>query len=215
MDRRFRLIPSIASADQLHLADEIEKVREWPWLHIDIEDGNFVPNITFGEKTVRAIASAAPQELDVHLLTNDPGAYLPLLGECGVKRAAAHLEALPYPLEFLNRVRDMGMEAGLALNFLTPAESISLFSGSLDYVIVMTAEPDRKGQQFYAPILRKIRALRGLLPPEVSIWADGGINSGNMDLVKEAGADTLIMGRCVFGTSDPLLTLRTLSETKN
>ena len=211
MDRQIKLIPSIASADQLHIGDEIERIREWPRLHIDIEDGNFVPNITFGEKTVRAISLAAPQELDIHLLTNDPLAYLPLIRECGIKKAASHIEALPYPLEFLNRVRETGIEAGLALNFSTPAEDAAVFSSSLDYVIVMTAEPDGKGQYFYPPILRKIQQLRRILPDNVSIWADGGINQNNMELAAEAGADTLIMGRCIFGTPDPLNTLRSLT----
>lgn len=214
MDRQIKLIPSIASADQLHIGDEIQRIREWPWLHIDIEDGNFVPNITFGEKTVRAISSAASQELDIHLLTNAPLAYLPLIRECGIKKAASHIEALPYPLEFLNRVREAGIEAGLALNFFTPAENIAVFSSSLDYVIVMTSEPDGKGQQFYPPILRKIQQLRKILPDSVSIWADGGINKDNMGLVAEAGADTLIMGRCIFGTSDPFHTLQMLSGMK-
>lgn len=212
MEPGIRIIPSIASADQLHIAEEIDRVRGWKWLHIDIEDGNFVPNITFGEKTIRGIARYAPQELDVHILANDPAQYLPLLKDCGVKMAAAHIEALPYPLDFLNRVREMGMKAGLALNFATPAEAVSVFSSRLDYVIVMTAEPDGEGQRFYPPVLRKIKRLREILSPETGIWADGGVNRSNMDLVLEAGADTLIMGRCVFGSGDPLQTLRELSH---
>ena len=85
----------------------------------------------------------------------------------------------------------------------------------MDHVIVMTAEPDGKGQQFFPPILEKIARLRAILPPETEIWADGGINEGNMLQVKEAGADTLIMGRCVFGSPDPIGTLRTLTERLN
>lgn len=210
MERKLRLIPSIASADQLHIADEIDRVREWGLLHIDIEDGNFVPNITFGEKMIRSAAAYASQQLDAHILANDPVQYLPMLAECGVKMAAAHIEALPYPLAFLNRARALGMESGLALNFSTPAEAVLPFSTRIDYVIVMTAEPDDEGQQFFSPVLGKIRRLREILPEKTSIWADGGINAGNMRTVLESGADTLIMGRCVFGSADPLAELNRL-----
>ena len=215
MERKIQLIPSIASADQLLLGKAIEDTAEWDHLHIDIEDGNFVPNITFGEKTVRAIAGAAGQELDAHILANDPCRYLPLFHECGFRRAAAHIEALPYPLEFLKRARSMGMKAGLALNFVTPAEAVLMFAEHMDYVIVMTAEPDNEGQHFYPPILRKIRHLREILLAGIGIWADGGVNEGNMFETADAGADTLIMGRCVFGTDSPIKTLRTLRNKLN
>ena len=204
------MIPSIASADQLHIADEIDRVRSWELLHIDIEDGNFVPNITFGEKTVRAVSRYAPQQLDGHILANDPEQYLQLFAECGFRRAAAHAETLPYPLTFLNRARELGMCSGLALNFATPAEAVLPFRSAMDYVIVMTSEPDEKGQQFFPPILEKISRLREILPPETEIWADGGINESSMHRVTAAGADTLIMGRCVFGSPSPLETLQKL-----
>lgn len=140
--------------------------------------------------------------------------YLPMLCQCGVRKVTAHIEALLYPLEFLNRARSSGMEAGLALNFSTPAEILLPFRSRLDYVIVMTSEPDDLGQQFCPPILEKIRALWDLLPAEVSIWADGGVNAENMKDVLNAGADCLIMGRCVFKSPDPLETLKRLSEVK-
>ena len=211
MERHYRLIPSIASSDQLRIAAEIDRVREWKWLHIDIEDGSFVPNITFGEKMIRAIAAYTDQELDVHILAVDPCQYLPMLHECGVRRVSAHIEALPYPLAFLNKARSLGMEAGLALNFSSPAEIVLPFISRMDYVIVMTAEPDDLGQRFYPPILKKIRQLRDMLPAETGIWADGGVNEGNMKDVLDAGADCLIMGRCVFGSADPFGTLKRLS----
>ncbi|MBQ6508385.1 MAG: ribulose-phosphate 3-epimerase [Flexilinea sp.] len=212
MEHPIRLIPSIASADQLHIADEIDRVKPWELLHIDIEDGNFVPNITFGEKTVRAVSRYAPQQLDGHILANDPEQYLQLFADCGFKRAAAHLEALPYPLTFLNKARELGMRSGLALNFATPAEAVLPFRSAMDYVIVMTSEPDGKGQQFFPPVLEKISRLRAILPPETEIWADGGVNESNMRQVTAAGADTLIMGRCVFGSPSPIDTLRKLQE---
>ncbi len=215
MERRVRIIPSIASADPINIMAEISRIREWELLHIDIEDGNFLPNITFGPKTVRAIAKYTEQQLDGHILANDPVRFLPLFHECGFTRAAAHLEALPYPLVFLNRARAMGMKAGLALNFSSPAEAVSLFAAQTDYVIVMTSEPDGLDESFYPPILRKIKRMREILPPETEIWADGGINDQNMHLVKAAGADTMIMGRRIFKSGEPLTTLRPLQDELN
>lgn len=199
MAEKIRVIPSIASADPLRLREEIQRVSGWPLLHIDIEDGNFVPNITFGERTIRAIASCAKQRLDAHILAYHPRRYLPLLQECGAERVAFHIEAARYPLEILGEIRRLGMKAGLALNFATGAEEIAVFSEFVDYVIVMTAEPDGLGQQFYPPILKKIRRLREILPKDKAIWADGGIGKKELALVEEAGADTAIMGRAVFG----------------
>lgn len=199
MAEKIRVIPSIASADPLRLGEEIKRVSGWPLLHIDIEDGSFVPNITFGEKTVRAIASCAGQKLDIHILAYHPRRYLALARECGAERVAFHLEAVRYPLEILGEIRRLGMKAGLALNFTTGPEEIAVFSDALDYVIVMTAEPDGRGQQFYPPVLEKIKRLREILPENKEIWADGGIGKRELALVKEAGADTAIMGRAVFG----------------
>ena len=161
---------------------------------------------------MRAVSRYAPQELDGHILANDPEQYLPLFAEYRFRRAVAHLEALPYPLMFLNKARELGMRSGLALNFATPAEAVLPFSSAMDYVIVMTSEPDGKGQQFFPPILEKISRLREILPPETEIWADGGINESNMRPVTAAGADTLIMGRCVFSSPSPIDTLIRLQK---
>ena len=197
------IIPSIASADQLHIADEVKRIGQWRKLHIDVEDGNFVPNITFGVKTIQAISEIACQELDAHLLVNHPEQYLEVLKQCNVRRIAVHIEALKYPLEILNRIREMGMLPGLAVNFMTSAEVVIPFADAVDYMIVMTAEPDSRGMQYYVPILRKIATFREKLPNKVKIWADGGINEQNMRDIVRAGASTLIMGRCVFSAKDP------------
>lgn len=199
MEKHVTIIPSIASANQLCIGEEIGRLEKWDRLHIDIEDGNFVPNITFGEKMIRSIAAVCRQELDAHILANHPQYYLGFLQECRVKSVAVHLEALTYPLDILNQIRDKKMHPGLALNFSTPAEDVLPFAEALDYVIVMTAEPDARGQQFHLPILNKIQRLRKLLPSQVSVWADGGIKDANLAQVAAAGADTVIMGRSIFG----------------
>ena len=211
MEKRMKIIPSIASADQLSIREEILRLGSWKKLHIDIEDGNFVPNITFGEKMVRGIADIFPQELDAHLMTECPEQYLKLLQECRVKSVAVHLETVRYPLTILNHIMDRGTRPALALNISTPAEAVMPFAERIDYVIVMTAEPDGRGQRFYPPMLDKIRSLRDFLPPQVAIWADGGINEANLVQIAAAGADTVVMGRCVFGCEDPFKLLVRLS----
>lgn len=203
MGRNVTLIPSIASAEQLCVRDEIERLGAWKTLHIDIEDGNFVPNITFGEKMIRGIAKVSNQELDAHILANHPQDYLGLLCECGVRRTAFHLEAVRYPLDILNRVRDMGISPGLAINISTSGEAVLPFAEAADYCIVMTAEPDHRGQRFYPPALSKVKFLRENLPEDVSIWVDGGINEANLAHAVDAGADTAIVGRSVFSKANP------------
>lgn len=202
MGKEIKIIPSIASADQLRIGEEIKRLHNWRLLHIDIEDGNFVPNITFGEKTVRAVAAAAPQELDAHLLVRHPETYLDMLKECGVSKIAVHIEALDYPLETLRRVRKMGISPGLAVNLKTMPDAIEMFKNDVDYILVMTAEPDFCGNEFYPPVLEKMERIRGMMPEAVEIWADGGIHEKNMEAVIGAGATTLIMGRSIFGNQD-------------
>lgn len=213
MGKHIEIIPSIASADQLSIAEEIRRIGDWKKLHIDIEDGNFVPNITFGEKMTEAIARFSKQELDAHLLVNHPEQYLSMLKRCGVKKIAVHIEALQYPLAIINQIREMGMVPGLAVNFMTSPETVKMFADAAQYVIVMTAEPDNKGQEFHPPIISKIASLRKALPETTEIWADGGINEANMRQVTDAGAATLIMGRCVFKAKDPYIKLCQLSNT--
>lgn len=214
MGNQIRIIPSIASANQLKIEEEIQRLGNWKQLHIDIEDGNFVPNITFGEKMIRGIANIAKQELDVHILANNPEWYFQMLKECAVKRIAVHFETLKYPLDTIGKIHKLGMKAGLAMNFATKAEDVAMFSNSFDYVIVMTAEPDSEEQHFYQPMLRKIRQLRKILPLNKEIWVDGGIGRDELPLIMEAGADTVIMGRAVFGNQNPQKVLREMSVTE-
>lgn len=199
-----KIIPSIASAAQLDLGYQLRRIAEIPYVHIDIEDGNFLPNITFGMKTVREIAGSCKAELDVHLLVTDPMKYVRELSELNISAVCGHLEALPYPLEFLNRVRSLGMRAGLALNLGMPVGSLKSYAGAFDYLILMTSEPDGCGQIFAETALERIREARACLPGEVTICADGGIGPGELRLVMEAGADCAVMGRAVWGAECPV-----------
>lgn len=198
-----KILPSIASANQLCIADEMKKIEGTRRLHIDVEDGNYIPNITFGMKMVRSICNAGGFEYDAHLLVSDPGAYIEELYGCGVSRIAFHLDAVPYPLKLLNQIRAYGMKAGVALNFKQPVQDVLLFAPSLDYVIVMTSEPDGNGCLFYPPVLDKVREARRILPKPVEVWVDGGVGEAHLEELGAVGVDGVVLGRAVWEAPDP------------
>lgn len=199
-----KIIPSIASAPQLELGCQLSRIAEIPYVHIDIEDGNFLPNITFGMKTVREIAGCCKAELDVHLLATNPIKYVQELSELNISAVCGHLEALTYPLEFLNKVRSLGMRAGLGLNLRLPVTALKSYAGAFDYLILMTSEPDGCGQMFAETAPERIREARASLPEDVMICADGGIGPRELKMVMEAGADCAVMGRAVWGAECPV-----------
>lgn len=209
----FEIIPSIASADPLNLGKALKDLEGFERLHLDIEDGNFTPNITFGLKTAAAVATAWSGLLDAHLMANHPQRFLGALASMGVSSVAVHYESLPYPLEALHAVRGLGLQAGLALNFKTGWRDVVPFADSFDYVLVMTAEPDGAGERFCPAMLEKIRELKNHLPAGKSIRADGGIGDEECPLVLEAGADTLIMGRYLFACTGPRAAADALVQT--
>lgn len=209
----FEIIPSIASADPLNLGRALKDLEGFERLHLDIEDGNFTPNITFGLRTAAAVSAAWGGLLDAHLMTNHPQHYLGALAGMGVASVAVHYESTAYPLEALHAVRSQGMQAGLALNFKTGWRDVLPFADFFDYVLVMTAEPDGEGELFCPAMLEKIRELRNHLPFGKSIRADGGIGDEECPLVLEAGADTLIMGRYLFACAGPRAAADALYQT--
>lgn len=210
----FVCIPSIASADMLHIAHEIDRVRPLDRLHLDIEDGNFVPNITFGIKMVRQIAEYCGETiaLDAHLMMNNPELWIKPLADCGVAKLAVHMESVRYPLDTLSFIKRHGMMAGLALSFATPAEYLEPFIGSLDYILVMTAEPDGANQCFYQPILRKLKRIAAMVESHVPIWVDGSIGPDNIAVVARAGASSAIVGRTVFTAANPVSSVREMER---
>lgn len=192
--------PSIASANPIDLKSELRRLgRHERDVHIDIEDGSYISNITFGLKTAEAIVRATRAVCDAHITATDPEKYMEPLARMGVSSVCFHMELMRHPLQGLNHCRHLGLRAGLALSFLTPPEQLLLFADRLDYVLLMTAEPDFEGEKFYPPILDKIEKTRRLLPQHVSLWADGGIDENTLPMVVERGADTIIMGRAIWG----------------
>ncbi|MBQ9942386.1 MAG: ribulose-phosphate 3-epimerase [Christensenellaceae bacterium] len=210
------LLPSIASADQMQLKNEIDRLGDWPYLHIDVEDGNFLPNITFGMKTISGIAAAAKDKiLDAHLLVTNPMDYLEPMAALGVKKICAHIEPMLYPLEFLNKARDLGMQAGLALNFATPLCVLEPFWPAMDFCLFMTAEPDSRGNQLYGPALDRAIAAARQHGKDTDIYVDGGLNPDALTRLREAGAAAAVLGRLCWGAEDPKARLAELSSADN
>jgi ribulose-phosphate 3-epimerase len=186
-----------------------------PSLHLDIEDGNFVPNITFGMKTIRAISSVWSGHMDAHLMVTNPGDYLVDLIALGITSISFHIEAEPYPLRLLERIRKSGARPGIALNPGVPIKLVEHALAFSDYVLLLSAEPDGRGELFQPHILKKVAELRRMLGDNVEIWVDGGIGENEAMSLCKTGADTLIMGRAIFKSQDPHGFLDTLVKRLN
>ena len=203
-----KVYPSIASADPLRIAEELDKIRGHPRVHVDIEDGNFLPNITFGQKTVRKLMQNPDFVYDLHLFTTRPYEFLQQISDCHFSHICFHFEASAYPLREINLIRKMGAKPGIALNFKTGIRELTPFLSQIEYLLIMTAEPDGEEEKFQSSMLEKLKEAREYLPQNVEIWADGGINEGNIYQLKEAGADAMIMGRAVWNCDNPLESIR-------
>ncbi|MDR2181734.1 MAG: ribulose-phosphate 3-epimerase [Treponema sp.] len=196
------MVPSIASANPLILKEELETIAFLPELHIDIEDGNFIPNITFGMKTVRAITGLWKGTANVHLFVARPADYIEEAAACGVSTVFFHAEADGYPLELAAKIRKHGMKAGIAFNPKTSFAEWGYALDKADFCLLMSSEPDGEGQVFLPHTLERVRNMRRMTGPEKEIWVDGGIGESEARSLLEAGANVLVMGRYFFERRD-------------
>jgi ribulose-phosphate 3-epimerase len=211
-----KIAPSILSADFACLAEQIAKVeKEADILHLDVMDGHFVPNFTFGPILVEALRRRTTLPFDAHLMISDPDRYLIPFAKAGVDYLTVHAEACSHLHRTLQSIREQGKKAGVALNPSTPLSAIEWVMGEADLILLMSVNPGWGGQTFIPFTLRKIRELakmrrQGSLSFEIAV--DGGIHLDNCKEVAEAGATILVAGSAVFGSSDPPDTIRQMRE---
>ncbi len=201
------VVPSLLASDFGHLAEEIARVEEAgvPALHLDIMDGHFVPNLSFGLLVVEAIRSLTDLPLDVHLMIERPGEWVERYREAGADGLTIHVEAVADPRPVLDRIRQLGAWAGLTLNPPTPLSAIEASLSHCDLVLVMSVMPGFGGQKFEASALPKLRALRALREAgeiEVLLEVDGGIDVDTVGPCADAGVDLLVAGTAVFSEDD-------------
>ncbi|MFW5875838.1 MAG: ribulose-phosphate 3-epimerase [Myxococcota bacterium] len=202
--RPVRIAPSILSADFGRLAEEIAAVEAAgaDWIHVDVMDGRFVPNITIGPPVVRSLRGVARRPLDVHLMIMEPERYVDAFAEAGADTITVHAEACVHLHRVLQQIRGLGKRAGVSLNPHTPPEGLAHVLPELDLVLVMSVNPGFGGQAFIPGMVAKIGALRGMIDAagaDVDLEVDGGIKPGTAAAAVEAGADVLVAGSAVFG----------------
>lgn len=201
------IAPSMLAADFLHLAKDVELVNEHADLfHLDIMDGVFVPNISYGFPVIEAIASAARKPLDVHLMIVQPEKYIERFARLGVSMLSFHLNATDKPAQALLHIREAGMKAGLVINPDMPVESLYPYLHLCDYIILMSVYAGFGGQKFIEDTFDRIRTLKAEIDRQslpVKIEVDGGVSPANAKALIEAGAEILVAGSAVFKAEDP------------
>ncbi|MGN0831505.1 MAG: ribulose-phosphate 3-epimerase [Candidatus Ornithospirochaeta sp.] len=207
------IYPSIASSDPLMYGETLKSLDSWPFLHIDIEDGNFTPNITFGLKTVEAVISASKAKaFSVHLMVTNPMDYLEELKNMGVGEVFAHIEALDKPDIFISSCHNMDMKAGLALKANTPFSSIEKYLSQIDSILFLTSCPNPIKEEFSLSAFNRAIDVAARLKGKIPLTADGGLGEEEIKMLEKTGFDSVVLGRLVFIDKDPLMRIKKLTE---
>jgi ribulose-phosphate 3-epimerase len=208
------IAPSLLASNFAHVGQDIAKVVSGgaDVLHVDIMDGHFVPNLSMGPGFVKSIRQATDMPLDVHLMVSDPAYFLERFAQAGADSITFHIEAADAPAKLIDRLRELGLGAGITLKPGTKVETLRDVLPAVDMVLVMTVEPGYGGQEFMHDMLDKIRALRGMLKPHQRIEVDGGINPATAKLCRQCGAGVFVAGENIFGAPDIPAAMRALRQ---
>jgi ribulose-phosphate 3-epimerase len=201
-----RITPSILNADLANLATEVGRIPSADFIHVDVMDNHFVPNLTIGLPVVESLRKATTTPLDIHLMIADPDRWAPGFAEAGAQSVTFHAEAAHAPVRLARELRAKGARAGIALNPATPIDACATMLGEVDMVLLMTVEPGFGGQSFLDLVLPKITAIRKLVSAsnlDVWIQVDGGVAVDTIERAAEAGADTFVAGSAVYRAVDP------------
>ena len=207
------IAPSILSADFARLAEEAAAVSNADWLHVDVMDAHFVPNLTLGLPVVQSLRAATEIPLDCHLMIEDPDRWAPPYAEAGARNVTIHVEAANDPVQVARSLHSAGALAGLALKPGTPLDPYLDILGEYDTLLVMTVEPGFGGQSFISEVLPKVRRARELVQSghlKLFIEVDGGVSADTIEQAAEAGADVFVAGSAVYGAADPAAAVESL-----
>jgi ribulose-phosphate 3-epimerase len=210
-----RIAPSILSADFGRLADEVKAISAADYVHVDVMDGHFVPNLTIGPLVIEAVKRATNLPLDVHLMIEDAERWVSAYAKAGADLIGVHVEACPHLHRTLTQIRELGKKPFVVLNPATPPESIEYVLGEISQVLVMSVNPGFGGQRFIPSSLDKIRRLRKMIVErglDVEIEVDGGVKLENVAEVCAAGANVIVSGSGVFGTKDYAATINEMRK---
>lgn len=212
-----RIAPSILAADFTRLGEEVARVQSAgvEFLHVDVMDGHFVPNITFGPPVLAALRRVTRVPLDVHLMIADPDRYIDAFIAAGAAIVTVHAEVTPHLNRTVRRIREQGAQAGVAINPATPVHVLEEIVTDLDLVLVMSVNPGFTGQQFLPASVRKIEAVRHLIDDRdghAVVEVDGGIDPSNIGQVAAAGASIVVAGASIFHTPDPAAAVQALRD---